>query len=104
MESADVIEWYGDSYERFIERAIERQAWGHYNGHENLGKRLVQEVQDKIKEIAGNLNLYQARVDEERVATLFSNEFVLIYLKRYFQDIKGNKKVMLVIIDVRKSY
>ena len=28
MEIADEIQWYGDSYDRFIERAVEREAWG----------------------------------------------------------------------------
>jgi len=72
MEIPDEIEWYGDSQVRFIEGALEREAWGNYNGSLNLGKRLIQEVQDKISEISKNLNLYQERKEKERVAPLSS--------------------------------
>lgn len=104
MEFTHEIEWYGDSRERFLERAIERESWGNYNGHSNLGRRLIQEVQDKIREVSENLNLYQVRDDDERVAPLASSGYVLVYQKEYFKNAEGLTAVRLIIIDVRKSY
>jgi hypothetical protein len=46
MVSADIVEW-----------AIELETWGDYEGHPNLGKRLISEVDGKIQELKGNLNL-----------------------------------------------
>ncbi len=103
MEIPDEIVWFGDSKIRFIERALEREAFGNYNGNLNLGKRLIQEVQDKIREISNNLNLYQQRNDEDRVAPLSASGFVLIYRKEYFHT-NERKKVRLVIIDIRESF
>ena len=103
MEFAHEIEWQGDSEERFIHRAIEREAWGNYEGNPNLGQRLVHEVQGKIKEISGNLNLYQERDNKDRVVALPSNGYELVYQKEYFKD--GDlPKIRLVVVDVRKSY
>ncbi|MBI2519775.1 MAG: hypothetical protein HYV97_05140 [Bdellovibrio sp.] len=104
MEVADEIEWYGDSEERFIERAIEREAWGNYNGNHGLGVRFIREVQDKISEISKNLNLYQQRTGEERVAPLLSSGYVLVYRKEHFEDARGTMKARLTLLDVRKSY
>ncbi len=104
MEFADEIVWRGDSRERFIQRAIERESWGNYNGHACLGKRLIEEVQNKLKEISENLNLYQLRNDSERVAPLALSGYVLVYQKEYFKNDQGLKAVRLLIIDVRKSY
>ncbi len=102
MEKADIIQWSGFSESRFLERALEREAWGNYNGFPNLGKRLIEEVQYKIKEISENLNLYQIREGDERVVPLESG-FILIYRKEYYSTEDG-KKLCLLIIDVRKSY
>ena len=104
MEAAHDIQWYSNSYVRLLERAAERQAYGNYHGHPNLGGRLLQEVQNKIKEISQNLNLYPKRDDDERVASLSSSNFVLIYKKEYFKNISETKQVRLLIIDIRKSY
>lgn len=103
MEVPDEIVWFGGSKIRFIERALERESFGNYNGNLNLGKRLVQEVQDKISEITYNLNLYQQRNDEDRVAPLSLSGYVLIYRKEYFQ-MNNENKIRLVIIDIRKSF
>ena len=104
MEVADEIEWYGDSEERFIERAIEREAWGNYNGNYGLGVRFIREVQDKISEISKNLNLYQQRNGEERVAPLLASGYVLVYRKEHFENAQGITKARLTLLDVRKSY
>ncbi len=104
MEVANDIQWNGDSYERLIERALERESWGNYNGNTNLGKRLLQEVTDKVKEVSLNLNLYSERDDDERLAPLSSSGYVLVYKKEYYNNIGGSKLVRLLIIDVRKSY
>lgn len=104
MEIPDDIKWYGDSQARFIERALEREAWGNYQGNFHLGKRLIQEVQDKIMEITKNLNLYQLREDEERVAPLPSSGYVLIYRKEFLKEDSGSSKLTLVIVDVRKFF
>jgi hypothetical protein len=103
MEFTNEIEWYGDSKNRFLERAIEREAWGHYNGNPDLGRRLLQEVQNKIKEVANNLNMYQERENNERVAVLAESNYVLVYKKEYIKTSDGNK-VKLLVLDVRKSY
>ncbi len=103
MESTAEIEWNGDAEERFSEKAIARQEWGTDNGHSNLGRKLIQEVRDKINEISGNLNLYPVRSDDERVAPL-SSGYVLIYKKVYFKDAAGATQVKLLLIDVRKHY
>ena len=71
MEVANDIQWNGDSYERLIERALERESWGNYNGNTNLGKRLLQEVMDKVKEVSQNLNLYAERDDDETSSPAF---------------------------------
>ena len=103
MESTTEIEWLGDARERLIERAKAREAWGDYEGISNLGKRLLQEVTEKISEISQNLNMYTERNDEERVAPLESG-FVFVYKKSYYEDSLKVKKVKLLLIDVRKSY
>jgi hypothetical protein len=103
MESTTEIEWFGDAKERLIERAKAREDWGDYQGISNLGKRLIQEVTEKISEIFKNLNLYSERNDEERVAPLESG-FVLIYKKIYYTDSLEIRKVKLVLLDVRKNY
>ena len=81
MESADYVEWLGDSKARFLERAIELEIWGEYEGHLNLGKRLILEVDYRIKEISKNLNLYSVRFDEERVVPLDESNHILVYRK-----------------------
>jgi hypothetical protein len=98
MESADLVEWARDSKARFIERAIELETWGNYEGHPNLGRRFISEVNDKIVEIRSNLNLYSVRENEERVVPLTDSQHVLIYKKVYTSVIK------LLIIDVRRFY
>lgn len=103
MEFTDEVEWYGNSKERFIERALDREAFGMWEGNPELGKRLIQEVQEKIIEISRNLNQYQERENGERVAPLAKNNYVLIYQKEYFQY-NNLSKVKLVIIDIRKSF
>lgn len=104
MEVANDIQWEGDSQERLFERAVERQAYGNFHGHSKLGSRLLQEVQDKIQEVSQNLNLYNERDDEERVAPLASSKYVLVYKKEYYKDGAGGTQVRFLIIDVRKSY
>ena len=64
MESTTEIEWFGDAKERLIERAKAREDWGDYQGISHLGRRLIQEVTEKISEISKNLNLYSERNDE----------------------------------------
>ena len=104
MEIANDIKWSGDSYSRLVERAIEREAWGNYNGNSNLGKRLIQEVNDKINEISKNLNLYAERDNDERLVPLPGSGYALIYKKEYYNNINGSKLTRLLLIDVRKSY
>ena len=41
METAESVEWFMDSKDRFIERAIELEIWGNYEGHPHLGRRLI---------------------------------------------------------------
>lgn len=103
MESTLEIEWFGDAKERLIERAKAREDWGDYQGISHLGRRLIQEVTEKISEVSQNLNLYGERNDEERVAPLES-DFVFIYKKIYYVNKAEEKMVKLVIIDIRKSY
>ena len=62
MESTLEIEWFGDAKERLIERAKARENWGDYQGISHLGRRLIQEVTEKISEISQNLNLYAERM------------------------------------------
>ncbi len=104
MEIANSIVWFGNSRDRFLARAEERQAWGNYNGNKDLGRRLIQEVQDKIKEISSNLNLYAERDNNERVTPLSSSGYTLIYKKDYYINPDGTKQVRLLIIDIRKNY
>jgi hypothetical protein len=104
MDIPEDIKWFGDSKARFLERALEREAWGNYEGNLNLGKRLIQEVQDKITEISKNLNLYQIREGEYRVAPLSLSGYVLIYRKESIKERTGSRKVILVIVDVRKFF
>jgi hypothetical protein len=105
MESADIVEWSGDSRIRFIERAIELEIWGNYEGHPNLGKRLISEVDTKIQEIKDNLNLYSVRENEERVVNLSVSNHVLIYKKIYLTGISSHdNKPQLLILDVRRFY
>lgn len=103
MESTLEIEWFGDAKERLIERAKAREDWGDYQGISHLGRRLIQEVTEKISEVSQNLNLYGERNDEERVAPLES-DFIFIYKKIYYVNKAEEKMVKLVIIDIRKSY
>ena len=103
MESTLEIEWFGDAKERLIERAKAREDWGDYQGISHLGRKLIQEVTEKISEVSQNLNLYAERNDEERVALLESG-FVFIYKKIYYIDNLKMKQVKLLLIDVRKSY
>lgn len=103
MESTTEIEWLGDAKERLIERAKAREDWGDFQGISHLGRRLIQEVTEKISEISKNLNLYSERNDEERVAPIDSG-FVLVYKKAYYTDSMEIKKIKLLLIDVRKSY
>jgi hypothetical protein len=105
VESADTIEWFGDSRTRFIERAIELEIWGDYEGHPDLGKRLISEADTKIRDIAKNLNLYSEREAEERVVPLTVSNHVLIYKKVYYTDVVSKKsKIQLLILDVRRFY
>ncbi|MFP5385569.1 MAG: hypothetical protein ACLGHN_05780 [Bacteriovoracia bacterium] len=105
MESAEIVEWAGDSRARFIERAIELETWGDYEGHPNLGKRLISEVDSKIQEIKGNLNLYSVRENEERVVPLSASNHILIYKKIYRPGLSPDKKtIQLLILDVRRFY
>lgn len=105
MESADIVDWAGNSRARFIERAIELETWGDYEGHPNLGKRLISEVDGKIQEIKGNLNLYSVRENEERVVPLSASNHVLIYKKAYTPGPVPNKNtIQLLIVDVRRFY
>lgn len=105
MESADIVEWAGDSRVRFIERAIELETWGDYQGHPTLGKRLISEVDTKLREIERNLNLYAIRADDERVVTLANSNHVLIYKKVYQRGTSpGEDKLQLLILDVRRFY
>lgn len=103
MESTLEIEWFGDAKERLIERAKAREDWGDYQGISHLGRKLIQEVTEKISEVSQNLNLYAERNDEERVAPLESG-FVFIYKKIYYIDNLKMKQAKLLLIDVRKSY
>ena len=103
MESTVEIEWFFDARERLIELAKGRENWGDYEGISSLGKRLLQEVTEKILEVSRNLNLYNERDDEERVATLDCG-FVLIYKKVYYKNAEDITVVKLLIINVRKSY
>ncbi len=103
MESTLEIEWFGDAKERLIERARAREDWGDYQGISHLGRRLIQEVTEKISEVSQNLNLYGERNDEERVAPLES-DFVFIYKKIYYTDTQGLNVVKLRVIDVRRNY
>ncbi len=103
MESTEDIAWFGDSEERLLERALERELYGKYHGHQNLGLRFLQDINAKISEIAENLNLYSERNDKERVAPLNSGH-VLIYKKEYSNDSGGTPHIQLLLIDVRKSY
>lgn len=84
---------------RFIERAIELEIWGNYEGHPHLGRRLISEVDDKIQEIKKNLNLYSERENAERVVPLFESNHVLIYKKAEDQG-----RRILMIVDVRRFY
>lgn len=99
MEGADLVTWAGDARARFIERAVEFEVWGKSEGHYYLGKRLIQEVDEKISEIKANLNLYAPRSDDERVAALFSSNHILVY-KKLCSDLG----VELVILDIRRFY
>ena len=103
MESTIEIEWVGDTKIRLIDRATVRQRWGDYEGISNLGKRLIQEVTEKISEVSKNLNLYSERNNEERVAPLESG-YVFIYKKVYYANELQESKVKLLVIDIRKSY
>lgn len=40
MEIAESVEWFMDSRDRFIERAIELEIWGNYEGLPHLGRRI----------------------------------------------------------------
>jgi hypothetical protein len=105
MESADEIKWAGDSRARFVERAIELETWGNYEGHPNLGKRLILEVDEKIQEIKGNLNLYSVRENEERVVPLSTSSHILIYKKvDILNPSMATNYIQLLIIDVRRFY
>lgn len=99
MEAADKVEWLGDARDRFIERAIELESWGDYEGLPNLGRRLISEVDNKIKEIQLNMNLYAVRDDDERVVNLPDSNHILIYKK---VSVLG--KMRLQILDVRRFY
>ncbi len=103
MESTLEIEWFGDAKERLVERAKAREDWGDYQGISHLGRRLIQEVTEKISEVSQNLNLYGERNDEERVAPLESG-FVFIYKKTYYTDSPELSATKLLIVDVRRSY
>ncbi|MGB0452475.1 MAG: hypothetical protein ACPGJV_02075 [Bacteriovoracaceae bacterium] len=96
MEGANDIQWEGDSYQRLLERAAEKEVYGNYHGHASLGTRLLQEVQDKIQEISQNLNLYNVRADDERVAPLPGSGCVLVYKKEYYKDLVGTTLVRLL--------
>ncbi len=104
MEQADSVEWAGDSRSRFIERAIELEAWGDYEGHPNLGKRLILEVDTKIQEIKFNVNLYSVRKDEERVVPLTLSNHILIYKKIVHLGPSQERSIQLLIVDVRRFY
>jgi hypothetical protein len=103
MEITIEIEWFGDTKIRLIDRANARQRWGDYEGISNLGKRLIQEVTEKISEVSKNLNLYNERNNEERVAPLESG-YIFIYKKVYYANELKENKVKLLVIDIRKSY
>lgn len=99
MEIAESVEWFMDSRDRFIERAIELEIWGNYEGLPHLGRRLISEVDNKIQDIKKNLNLYSERENAERVVPLFESNHVLIYKKA---EVKGRR--LLMIIDMRRFY
>lgn len=96
MESAHDIQWDGDSRERLLERAAGREAYSRVHGPPNLGGRLLQEVQNKISELAENLNLYSERDNQERVAPLSSSKYVLVYKKEYYEDGTGKTQARLL--------
>lgn len=98
MESTETIEWIGDSRSRFIERAIELEIWGDYEGHPHLGRRLMTEVDQQIQLIKTNLNLYSIRENDERVVPLGNSNHILIYMKIFRPD------PILLIIDIRRFY
>lgn len=104
MEIAHFIEWSGDSRARFIERAIELEVWGQYEGHFGLGKRLIAEVDDKLKELKLNVNLYSERQNEERVVPLASSNHVLIYKKDHIHLSTKTNAIKILVIDVRRFY
>lgn len=105
MEFADIVEWAGDSRSRFIERAIELETWGDYEGHSNLGKSLISEVDGKIEEIKRNVNLYSVRENEDRVVPLSASNHILIYKKIYQSGPSSSKNIIqILIVDVRRFY
>lgn len=104
MDSAIDVLWNGDSEIRFLERALEREAWGNYNGNAKLGQRFIEEVQHKILEISKNLNQYQVRENDERVVPLEKSGYILIYRKEIFYSGNGVQQFRCLILDVRKSY
>lgn len=103
MEKADDIVWQGDAEERFLERAAQLESWGNYQGKKDLGKRLIAEVRDKIKDIAANLNQYPVRDKNKGEHLVPLNGNVLVYKKEPYTE-GGKLKMRLVLISVRPSY